>query len=260
MKSAAALGCCLSLVLSVPAAAQVRNVDIKTSDGVVLKGSYSSPGKPGPAILLIHQCNMDRRAWDGLATDLVAAGFHVLTFDLRGMGATGGKLPPPPPPPPPAGGTGDANKPAPGAREPALPRILGEDTDAAYSFLLSQKDVDKSRMAAGGASCGATLAADLATRHREISTLVLLSGGATARARSLVADMPALAIFGAAAEGDDGGAAAVAVRAIVGASKNRNSVLKISPGREHGVPMFATNPDLKPALVKWLQGQLRLTQ
>ena len=256
MRSALALGALLSLAFNVPVAGQAQNVDIKASDGVVLKGSYLSPGKPGPAILLIHQCNMDRQAWDGLATDLVAAGFHVLTFDLRGMGATGGQLPPPPPPPPPAGRTGDANKPGPGAREPALPRILGDDTEAAYSFLLSQKDVDKSRVAAGGASCGVALSADLAARHREISALVLLSGGATAKARSHIAATPALSVFGAAADGDDGGAAAAEIREIVGASKNRNSMLKIYPGKEHGVPMFATNPDLKPALVKWLQSQL----
>src|SRR4030095_14918323 len=91
---------CLALSAA-PVAAQTRNVDLKAADGVVLKASYSSPGKPGPGILLFHQCsdNGSRRLWDGLAKDLVAAGFHVMTFDNRGFGETVGRLPPPPPPP-----------------------------------------------------------------------------------------------------------------------------------------------------------------
>jgi hypothetical protein len=54
-----------------PAVAQTRTVDLEAADGVVLKASYSSPGKQGPGILLFHQCstNGSRRLWDGLATD-----------------------------------------------------------------------------------------------------------------------------------------------------------------------------------------------
>src|SRR5687768_83221 len=65
-----------------------HDADIPARDGVILKGSYHSPGAPGPAVLLIHQCNMDRHAWDALIPDLVGAGFHVLTFDQRGYGDT----------------------------------------------------------------------------------------------------------------------------------------------------------------------------
>ena len=47
-------------------------------------------GRSGPAMLLLHQCNMDRHAWDGLAKDLADAGVHVLTLDFRGFGESGG--------------------------------------------------------------------------------------------------------------------------------------------------------------------------
>lgn len=67
---------------------QARHVDIVAPDGVLLRASYFSPGKAGPAVLLFHQCSMDRHAWDGLAIDLVTAGFHVLTYDQRGFGAS----------------------------------------------------------------------------------------------------------------------------------------------------------------------------
>src|SRR5579862_3800021 len=81
----------LSLSLALAADVQKKDVDIKASDGIVLKASYFSPGRPGPAMLLLHQCNMDRHAWDGLAKDLADAGFHVLTVDYRGYGDSGGE-------------------------------------------------------------------------------------------------------------------------------------------------------------------------
>ena len=77
--------------LAFAADVQKKDVDIKASDGIVLKASYFSSGRPGPAMLLLHQCNMDRHAWDGLAKDLADAGFHVLTVDYRGYGDSGGE-------------------------------------------------------------------------------------------------------------------------------------------------------------------------
>ncbi|GIS70129.1 MAG: hypothetical protein CM1200mP9_09500 [Gammaproteobacteria bacterium] len=43
------------------ASAESRVVSLQASDGVNLKASYASPGREGPAMLLIHQCNMDKR-------------------------------------------------------------------------------------------------------------------------------------------------------------------------------------------------------
>ena len=68
-----------------------RGASISTSaDGTALKATYMSPGQPGPAMLLVHQCNMDRTSWSGIASQLVDAGVHVLTLDLRGFGDSGG--------------------------------------------------------------------------------------------------------------------------------------------------------------------------
>src|SRR5437016_14394820 len=63
-----------------------RVVDLKAPDGTNLKGSYFSAGKPGPGVLLLHQCNRQRKVWDDLAARLATAGFHVMTVDLRGYG------------------------------------------------------------------------------------------------------------------------------------------------------------------------------
>src|SRR5687767_15686238 len=86
-----------SASLNISAQVQARHVDIRTPDGTILKASYFSAGKPGPGVLLLHQCRLDRHAWDRLAADLASAGMHVLAFDYRGYGETTGTLPPPPP-------------------------------------------------------------------------------------------------------------------------------------------------------------------
>jgi dienelactone hydrolase len=251
IRTSLALISCLALPAA-PVTAQMRNVDLIAADGVVLKASYSSPGKPGPGILLFHQCsdNASRRLWDGLVKDLVAAGFHVMTFDNRGFGETGGSLPSPPPlPPPPAEGAPGA-----GAREIAgLSLFPPGDGDAALAYLLAQKDVDRMRLAVGGSSCGGASAADLAARRRDVRAVVLLSGLPSRLGKAHVAATPSLPVFGIYAEQDFG---ADAMRSTIAASKHPQSTLKMFPGAGHGVEMFQQHPDLQRATVKWLQDQV----
>jgi predicted acyl esterase len=68
----------------------VRVVELKTSDGTVLKASYFAAAKPGPGVLLFHQTNRTRKAWDEVAAQLAAAGINTLTLDMRGFGESGG--------------------------------------------------------------------------------------------------------------------------------------------------------------------------
>jgi dienelactone hydrolase len=238
---------------ALPVVAQTHNVDLTAADGVVLKASYSSPGKPGPGILLFHQCsaNGSRRLWDSLATGLVAAGFHVVTFDNRGFGETGGSVPLPPPPRPlPAGGAG---------RGGAAPVISGAsgfppgDGDAALAYLLAQKDVDRTRLAVGGSSCGAADAVDLAARRRDIRAVFLLSGLPSLGGRAYLAATPLLPVFGIYAEEDLG---AASMRGTIGLSKHPQSTLKMLPGSGHGAELLQQHPDLQAATVKWLQDQV----
>ena len=93
MRRYAAILTAAFLALATAASAQVqkKDIDIKAPDGVNLKGTYFSPARPGPAMLLLHQCNMDRHAWDTLANDLAGSGVHVLTLDFRGYGESGGE-------------------------------------------------------------------------------------------------------------------------------------------------------------------------
>src|ERR1700729_4456949 len=67
-----------------------RIVDLTASDGTKLKASYFAADKPGPGVLLLHQCNRQRKVWDSLAQQLATAGINVLTLDYRGFGESAG--------------------------------------------------------------------------------------------------------------------------------------------------------------------------
>jgi dienelactone hydrolase len=234
-----AIATMLAFAVGLSAEVQKKDVDIQAPDGINLKGTYFSAGRSGPAMLLLHQCNMDRHAWDGLAEDLANNGFHVLTVDFRSFGESGGSK-----------STDPDERAASRKKWPA-------DVDAAYGYLMKQNGVDKSRIAVGGASCGVTQSSDLAARHHEIRALMILSGQASDAAKEHIASDTSLAVFGAASAGDSG--AAKGIREAEGESKNPKSVLKIYEGSEHGVPMFAKNAELEPMIVAWLKAQLSST-
>src|SRR5206468_3579562 len=128
-----------------------RNVDIKSSDGTILKGTYFAAAKSGPGALLFHQSNRTRESWDGIAQQLAAAGMNVLTVDSRGHGESGGKY---------------DNKKTP------------EDVDAAFNYLVSQPGVNRDAIGAGGAGwLGVIGSVEAARRHpKGIKSLVLMSG------------------------------------------------------------------------------------
>lgn len=231
------LAAATAVSMAAPAAAQSKDVDLDGADGTALKATYMSPGQPGPAMLLVHQCNMDRTSWSGIASQLVDAGVHVLTLDLRGFGESGG----------------------PPVREIGFPAFMQQapgDVDVAFDYLLAQEGVDAARVGAGGASCGAMLTADLAAR-RDVEALMLLSGPPSEAAVANMASSSDLAVFAAAATGDAvTPGVADALQGAVDGSGHPHSTAKIYDGPEHGLPMFDKNPDLEPALVAWLKAEL----
>ena len=69
-----------------------RVVDLKASDGTVLKATYFAAANPGPGVLLFHQSNRTRDSWEGIARQLAAAGINTLTVDTRGRRKWSGDL------------------------------------------------------------------------------------------------------------------------------------------------------------------------
>ena len=139
----------------------VRIVDLKATDGTILKASYYAASAPGPGVLLFHQSNRTRQSWDGVAQQLAAAGIHTLTVDMRGIGDSGGSY---------DKWTGP---------EPAEhKKTWTEDIELAWQYLSSQPNVRHDVIGVGGAGVdGVDNAVEIARRHaQEVKSLVLLSG------------------------------------------------------------------------------------
>jgi dienelactone hydrolase len=226
------------LMLAVPLHAAPRPVDLKAPDGVLLKASYFPAAAPGPGVLLLHMCNSRRQAWDELAGMLAARGMHVLTLDYRGYGESGGL---------PFRDQDDATRRAERAKWAA-------DFDVALAHLLAQPGVDRTRIAAGGGSCGVDNSVQLASRHPQVGALVLLAGGTNATGQAFLAANPGLPIFASAAH-DDGNAVGV-LRWLVGFSSHPATKLVEYERGGHGTDMFPVHADLEPAIADWLAQRL----
>ena len=106
-------------------AAVAHVVELKSSDGTLLKATYFGAAQPGPGVLLLHQSNRDRKSWEGLAVQFGASGLNTLALDMRGFGESGGTR-------------GDFKR-------------MPEDVDVALEFLMSQPGVDRQIIGLGGA-------------------------------------------------------------------------------------------------------------
>jgi dienelactone hydrolase len=226
------------LILAVNCVAQQvpapRVVDLTATDGTKLKATFFPAGKPGPGVLLLHQCNQQRKGWDGLATQLAAAGISVLTLDYRGYGDSEGKAPKDLPP---AEGAKVLNEKWPG------------DVDVAYRYLVSQPGVNAHTVGAGGASCGVNQAIHLAIRHPEVKSLVLLSGNADREARQFLTASKKMPLLLSAAKDDDG--AVELMEWLYSLSPNPGSKFLEYPDGGHGVNIFAAHKDLPVLIVDW---------
>lgn len=214
------------------------NVTLKAPDGITLKATYYSPGRPGPGIVLLHQCNRDRSSWTEFAAQAAARGYHVIAMDYRGYGESQGDR------------FEDFQE-----QQPIVDGKWPGDIDAAFTFLVAQEGVDKNRIGAAGASCGVNQSLLLARRHPEVKTVVLLSGNATPAAREYLRQTPGLPVF-ASASVDDGNAVA-GMKWILGWSQSKENKFVEYQKAGHGTDMFAVEKGLQPAILDWFDAKLR---
>ena len=238
LKTSAMFGVATLWAASVLAQPSVTPVTLKASDGATLKASYYSPGKPGPGLMLLHQCNRDRSAWAALAKTAAARGYHVMALDYRGFGESEGPR-------------SDNFQ----ALQPVIAEKWPGDVDAAFAWLLAQPGVDKDRIGASGASCGVNQAVLLASRHPEVKTVVLLSGGLTPAARTYLQKSAWMPLMVSAS--DDDGDAVNTMRWILGWSRNTKNKLVQFKAAGHGTDMFAVEKTLEPQMLEWFEANLR---
>ncbi len=227
----------LSLVLAccTMASAAEHIVDLTASDGTILKATYFPADKPGPGVLLLHQCNRQRGVWDSLAQQLSAAGINVLTMDLRGFGESGG-VP-----------NAKATQPEAIAQTAKWPG----DIDIAYAYLTSQPAVNKDMIGVGGASCGVDNSIQTAIRHPEVHSLVLLSGPTNLKGREFLRNSTTAPEFFAAADDDEFPGTVVGMEWLYNITGNHEKAWVHEVTGGHGADMFKAHPELMKQITDW---------
>ena len=212
----------------------VSNVTLKAPDGTQIKGTYFAAAKPGPGLLLFHQCNSTRASWTAFAKAAAARGIHVITMDFRGFGESEGPR--------------FANTPD---QVTTIRDKWPGDVDAAFAFLTAQPGVDKTRIGAAGASCGVNQSVQLATRHPEVKAVVLLSGGVEPNARQYIRNTPSLAVLSAGSLDD--GRIVETMRWITSWSSHPASDFIEYKAAGHGTEMFDIEAGLQPKMLNWFE-------
>ncbi|HJR58033.1 MAG TPA: alpha/beta fold hydrolase [Vicinamibacterales bacterium] len=223
----------------IPASAQSpAPVTLKAPDGITLKATYYPAAKPGPGLVLLHQCNRDRSAWAPFAKAASARGYHVIAMDYRGYGESEGQR-------------FESFQ----EQAPVIAEKWPGDVDAAFAWLIAQPGVDKDRIGAAGASCGVNQSVQLARRHPEVKTVMLLSGGVTPDGREYLRQSSWLPVL-ASASHDDGNALE-SMRWILGWSRHPSNRLVEYQAAGHGTDMFGVEKGLEPLMLDWVDAHLR---
>ncbi len=214
-----------------PAGARV--VDLASADGTKLKGTFFPAAKPAPApgVLLLHQCDQDRRIWDGLARRLAKAGLNVMTFDLRHFGESEG-----------------------GAAERFGRTAVTkwpDDVDAAFRYLVSQPGVNREVIGVAGASCGVNNAIQAARRHPEVKSLVLLAGPTNAEGRRFLRASPGLPILFGYADDDQYPETITTTQWLYRLHPNPGKRLVSYPDGKHGAEIFKAHPEFEETITDW---------
>ncbi len=203
-------------------------------------------------MLLFHQANRTRKAWEGVASELAAAGIHALTIDIRGQGETGG---------------------ATNQGRDERRRLWRGDVDAAFGFLSSQPGVRRDVIGLGGAGVdGVEDAVETARRHSaQVKSLALLSGETAQEGLQFLHDASQLPELFVVADRDEYPPIVEAMELlyITASSPSRKLVHyaaveeapwrwyepfdigKVPPTGNHGTVLFETHPELPGIIVQW---------
>jgi dienelactone hydrolase len=225
----------LAVVAQQPPAPRI--VDLTAPDGLKLKGTFFAAAAPGPGMLLLHQCNRQRKVWDDLATRMSAAGINVMTVDLRGYGDSEGT---------------PIDKLTPEENDVVFREKMPLDVETAYKFLVAQPTVSSGILAVGGASCGVNQSVHLAMKHPEIKALVLLSELTDTDGRNFLRAHPSLPLFLASAEDDEDPGVSDLMQWLSTFSTNPHTKFVRYKTGGHGVEMFAAHPELPATIVDWV--------
>ena len=214
-------------------------IEIELNDKVILDGRYYNPDQPGPGILLLCQCDptTDQNEYTSLALKLKKSGHHVLSFDYRGYGKSGGSK---------------ASFTSMKSMEEVMEYWRNnwlEDIEIAFNTLVKMKGVDPTKMNIIGASCGNFLGLEFALKHKNLTTLSLLGGPVDDHIIDRLAHYESLPILILA--GNEGPTFEWVDR-IFNASKNKRTSLTKFKTVSHGTGLFSKQPHTEDIIVEWI--------
>jgi dienelactone hydrolase len=212
-----------------------RGVELTALDGTKLKGTFYQAAGAGPGVLLLHQCNQTRKNWEGLATQLQAAGLNVFTVDYRGYGESGGT---------------PMKELKPEEWRPMVEKKFPGDVDVALEYLEAQPVVTRHIIGIGGASCSVNQAIQAASRHPEVKTLVLLSGTTDHTGRAFLrkaGKVPMLFVV----SDDDKDVSWKFTQWLYSLSRNPGSRFVHYQTGGHGTELFEAHKGLPGTIVDW---------
>lgn len=211
-----------------------RAVDLTSADGTKLKATFFPAAKRGPGVLLLHQCNKDRKIWDGFGRQLAGAGISVVTLDLRNFGESAGK---------------PSDQLTPQEAQAAAEK-WPDDIDAAYKYLVSQPGVKQDVIGVGGASCGVNNSVQAAIRHPEVKSLVLLAGSTDFKGRKFLRETKLPILFGY-ADDDEYPQSIRAIQWLYSLDSNQSRRMVRYPNGGHGAEIFAVHPEFEGVIKDW---------
>lgn len=173
----------LSTFLTAATSYGATSISVEVNGGVTLAANYYAAKQPGPGLLFLNMCDFsrDQMEWENVATELTNHGYHILTFDYRGSGGSGGTLP--------------TNLSSVAEAMPYWRENWMSDVQSAYDMLVSQEGVDSSAMGIAGASCGVFMGLEFALANPNIKSLVFLGGPTDQSQRDQLADKAALPVL-----------------------------------------------------------------
>lgn len=217
----------LLLALTATLSASAAEISLNVAEGVAIKAEETGKGDHG--VVLVHGQNRSRADWSYLAEKLTSQGYHVIAVDLRGHGATGGELPQPP--------------------EDLNPLIA--DVEAAIAYF---EKAGKKQISVLGADLGANLAANAASKHPSVTSLVLLSPGINIKG---VKAGPAIEAYGARPVlivASSEVAYDLKSAAYLEGKATGSKHTELLDGAGTGTKMLSRDPNLEGLVYSWLNG------
>ncbi len=227
------------------------SLSLEVKGGVTLDATYYAAKQPGPGLLFLNMCDptRDQTAWIDVATALADKGYHILTFDYRGFGHSGGERP---------RNLRSVDEAMPYWREHWM-----SDVQTAYDTLISQEGVGSSGMGIAGASCGVFMGLEFAIWHPNIKSLVLLGGPTEKSQREQLSDMSEVPIL--LISGDERGPNEIRGTLewsdeVFAASNHPDTRILKYKTDTHGTKIFEHHPATERMIVDWFLKTVTLTR